>query len=77
MKNKMAIAAVIIFFVVLLFPVRYQLKDGGTIVYKSLTYSVEKVHSLTYMSEMEKTGKMYHEGVRIALFGVEVYEKIE
>ena len=53
MKNKMAIAAVIIFFVVLLFPVRYQLKDGGTIVYKSLTYSVEKVHSLTLMSEMK------------------------
>ena len=77
MKNKMAIAAVIIFFVVLLFPVRYQLKDGGTIVYKSLTYSVEKVHSLTLMSEMQKTGKMYNEGVRIELFGVEVYEKIE
>ena len=73
----MAIAAVIIFFVVLLFPVRYQLKDGGTIVYKSLTYSVEKVHSLTLMSEMQKTGKMYNEGVRIELFGVEVYEKIE
>ena len=62
---------------ILLFPIRYQLKDGGSVVYKSLTYSVEKVHSLTLMSEMEKTGKMYDEGIRIALFGVEVYEKIE
>ena len=45
MKKK-AIMVVIIL-LILLFPIKYQLKDGGTVEYKSLLYKVSKVNSLT------------------------------
>ena len=44
MKKKIIIISVVIILVVLLFPIRNQLKDGGTVEYKALVYKVSKVH---------------------------------
>ena len=50
MKNRKKVAAAIVaavlLLVVLLFPIRMNLKDGGSVQYKSLTYSITKVHRL-------------------------------
>ena len=46
MKKKIIIIVIAIVLVILLFPIRSVLKDGGTIEWKSLTYSISKVHSL-------------------------------
>jgi hypothetical protein len=74
-KRIFLIIGVILLFV-LLFPIRYKLKDGGTIEYRSLIYSVYKVHSLTSLEEMEK-GKVYNEGLIIEIFGQEIYNTVQ
>lgn len=43
-KKRFAIIAVIIIVIVLLFPIRINLKDGGSVMYKSLVYEVTKIH---------------------------------
>ena len=45
MKKKIVIVLLIVTLVVLLFPNRNQLKDGGTVEYQSLVYKISKVKS--------------------------------
>lgn len=60
----------------LFFPMRYELKDGGTIVYESLIYSIYKVHSLANPEDMEN-GKMYNEGLVIEILGQEIHNTVQ
>ena len=78
MKKKVIIISVVIILVVLLFPIRNQLKDGGSIQYKSLTYEITKVHSLM-PEEAEKTGKVkpYNDGYVIKILGIEIYNNVK
>ena len=78
MKKKVIIISVVIILVVLLFPIRNQLKDGGSIQYKSLTYEITKVHSLM-PEEAEKTVKVkpYNDGYVIKILGFEIYNNVE
>ena len=78
MKKKVIIISVVIILVVLLFPIRNQLKDGGSIQYKSLTYEITKVHSLM-PEEAEKTGKVkpYNDGYVIKILGFVIYNNVE
>lgn len=47
MKRRIAIAVIIVAaLVILLFPIRIAYKDGGSVEYKALTYSVTKYHRL-------------------------------
>lgn len=69
MKKKIVIAALVIVLVVLLFPTRSVMKDGGSVCYKSLTYEITKIHKL---APIEDT-KPYIDGLEIKLFGVTVY----
>lgn len=78
MKKKVIIISVVIILVVLLFPIRNQLKDGGS-QYKSLTYEITKVHSLMPEEEAEKTRKVkpYNDGYVIKILGFEIYNNVE
>ena len=67
MKKKTITIIVIIILLILLFPVKYRLKDGGSIVYKSFVYEVTKVHRLHNIGEIEK-------GWEISLFGFQIYK---
>ena len=70
MKKKtrnIIIGVVITILLILLFPIRMVLKDGGSIVYKSLVYEVTIYHKLIH------SDKEYSEGVGIKIFGMEVY----
>lgn len=70
MKKKIIIIVIAIVLVILLFPIRSVLKDGGTIEWKSLTYSISKVHSL-YSVDGYPMG--YKDGIIIKLFNMTIY----
>lgn len=79
MKKKVIIIFVILVLLILLFPIKNQLKDGGTVEYKSLVYKVSKVNRLITLEEMEKKGKVkeYEKGIIIEILGFEVYNNVE
>ena len=57
MKTKKRIVILIIIAVVLLFPIKLNYKDGGTVAYKAILYSYTKYHRLedtdTYYDDSE------------------------
>lgn len=73
MKKKKAaiVIAVVIVLVALLFPVRMNLKDGGSVRYKSLVYEVTKIHQLADVDGV----KPYIDGFEIKIFGMTVYRE--
>lgn len=79
MKKKLIIGVIGIILLILLFPVRSQLKDGGTVEYKAILYKVSKVKRLISKEEMENEGKIkeYDQGIVIELFGFEVYNNVK
>lgn len=79
MKKKVIIISVAIILVVLLFPIRNQLKDGGTVEYKALVYKVSKVKRLISIEEMEQEGeiKKYDQGIVIEILGFEIYNSVK
>lgn len=80
MKKKVLITIVIVAMIlILLFPIRLQLKDGGTVQYKALLYKVSKVHRLISIEEMEKEGKIkeYNDGFVIEILGFEIFNNVE
>lgn len=71
MKKKILIAVIVIILLVLLIPIPMRLKDGGTIEYKALIYTISKVHRLNHNS---KSG--YDNGLIIKIFGKEIYNNV-
>jgi len=78
MKKKMITAIILLLLVVLLFPVRTQLKDGGTVQYTAVLYRVSKVHRLISIEEMEQEGKVkeYDDGITVELLGFEIFNNV-
>ena len=76
MKKKAIIVIVILILLILLVPIPSTLLDGGTIEYQALLYKVSKVHSLTSVKDMEN-GKMYNEGIKIEILGIEIYNNVK
>lgn len=68
MKKKIIII-VCVLFVIMLIPVRLELKDGGTVEYKSILYKVSKVHRITEEG--------FDIGTEIRIFGIKVYDSVE
>lgn len=73
MKRKIIAVVCILALALLLFPVKQYLKDGGTVVYQSLTYSVQKVHAISE----GLNGKDYWEGTRIEILGIPIYDDVK
>lgn len=68
MKKKVIIMVCVIL-VVILIPVRLQLKDGGTVEYKSILYKVSKVHRLI--------DNGFDVGIEIEILGFKVYDNVK
>lgn len=79
MKKKVIILAIVIISIILLFPIRTQLKDGGTVEYKAVLYKVSKVKRLISIEEMEREGKIkeYDQGIIIEILGFEIYNNVK
>ncbi len=67
MKKKIIIAVILC--VILLTPIPRFLKDGGTVEYNAVLYSVRKVHSIN--------GDGYNVGTEVRLLFWEVYSSVE
>lgn len=79
MKKKIIIISIVIILSVLLFPIRNQLKDGGTVEYQALVYKVSKVKRLISIEEMEQEGKIkeYDQGIIVEILGFEIYNNVQ
>ena len=75
MKKKIVVTFCVILIILSLLPIPMQLKDGGSVKYKGLFYTVTDVHSLTTAEEMER-GKEYNEGIIVELFGIEIFNNV-
>ena len=65
-------AAITIVLLILFIPLRMNLKDGGSVRYKSLVYEVTKIHQLPTETDADYE---YIEGIEVKILGVTVYRK--
>ena len=72
-KKNIIIIAIIMFLVILLFPIPNKLKDGGAVEYKALLYKITDYHKIA--PEVSKTE--YLEGIKIELLGFEIFNSFE
>ncbi len=72
MKKAVVIIIFAVVMAILLIPVPLHLKDGGTVVYQAVLYSVSDVHSL---NPDKPDG--YDDGTIIRILGIEVYNNVE
>ena len=73
-KKNIVVIGMILVLVILLFPVRMKLKDGGSVKYKSLVYEVTKIHQLALA---EDETKPYIDGFEVKILGITVYRDVE
>lgn len=71
MKWKAIIVLCVLFLAVLLIPIPLRLKDGGTVKYQALLYSISDVHRLA-----PSTASGYEDGVILEILGMQVYNNV-
>ena len=73
-KTFAVIAVIIVALVILLTPIRMNLKDGGSVKYKSLVYEVTKIHKLSPDADGVKP---YIDGVEVKILGITIYRETD
>ena len=73
MKKKIILGICILLAIILLVPFPLHYKDGGTIEYKAILYSVYDVHAI---NPDPKSNQDYLDGIRIEIFGIEVFDNV-
>lgn len=75
MKRIIAIiCALLLLF--LLIPQRHNVNDGGTVIYKSVVYTVYDMHKIESVGPTDENGKnpaTYIDGIIVEILGYEVY----
>ena len=72
MKKKIVMAVCIFVVIVLLIPIPMRMKDGGTVKYQAMLYSVSDVHRLAPSTESG-----YENGIIIEILGMQVFNNVE
>lgn len=72
MKKKIIKLVIIIGVLVLLIPIPFRLKDGGSIEFRALLYTITKYHRLS-----ANPNEMYINGIGIKILGVEIFNNIK
>ena len=72
MKKKIIIAISILLVIGLLCPIPMRLKDGGTLKYQALLYSVSDVHRLAPSTESG-----FEEGLIIEILGMQIFNNVK
>lgn len=75
MKKKAIIIVCVLLIIVLLFPIPMRLRDGGTVQYKAILYTVLDIHSLATIEEQE-AGKEFNEGTIVEILGFEIFNNV-
>lgn len=73
MKKKLIIGICIFLIAVLLIPIPMRLKDGGTVRYNAILYTIEDVHRINPDINSDQA---YLEGTIIKILGIEVFNNI-
>jgi len=71
-KKTFAVIAIVVVLVILLTPIRMNLKDGGSVRYRSLVYEVTKIHQLAPDADGVKP---YIDGFEVKILGMTVYRE--
>lgn len=71
-RKKIIIIAIVLLLVILLTPVRMNLKDGGSVRYKSLAYEVTKIHQFAPAVDGVKP---YIDGLEVKILGLTIYRE--
>ena len=71
-RKTFAVITIIVVLAILLTPIRMNLKDGGSVSYKSLVYEITKIHQ--YNPEFDDV-KPYIDGIEIKILGMRVYRE--
>ncbi len=71
-KKKILVVAIILALVLLLTPVRMNLKDGGSVKYQALVYEVTMLHRLSNAGGETP----YIDGIEVKILGMTVYRQI-
>lgn len=74
MKKKLIVILIILIGLILLIPIPMRLKDGGSIEFKAILYTITKYHRLTVKEDGETK---YADGLGIKILGMEVYNNID
>lgn len=80
MKKKIVIAIVVFFMLVLLIPIRMQMKDGGSVQYKAVLYTVTKYHQITMEIKDKNYGLAksgYRVGWGVEILGLEIFNNVK
>jgi len=67
MKKQLISIIVIIIILILIFPIPIRYKDGGTVRYQAVLYSITNYHALRGVDG-------YDTGIEIKILGITVYE---
>ena len=67
MKKKIIKISIIIIALIMLIPIPLRYKDGGTVKYQALLYSITDYHELGGVDG-------YDTGIKIKILGITVYE---
>ncbi len=73
MKKKLALIVTGILLLACLFPMPNHLKDGGTVEYRALLYTVSRVRRLNDLD----AERPYQEGTIVKVLGIELYNNVE
>lgn len=71
MKKKIVMIICVLLAIALLFPIPLRMKDGGTVKYQAVLYSVSDVHRL---APAEDSG--YEDGIIIEILGMQVFNNV-
>lgn len=80
MKKKFVIGIVVFVMLVFLVPIRMQMKDGGSVQYKAVLYSVTKYHQITLKEGSEDEGIVesgYRVGWGVKVLGLEIFNNVK
>ena len=75
MRKKVLLIIIFIIAIILLIPIPMKLKDGGSIEYKAILYTITKYHKLASIEE--NTDVEYIDGIGIKILGMEVYNNTD
>jgi len=71
MKGKAIAIGLALLMTILLFPIPLRYKDGGTVEYRAVLYSVYDVHRLAMEPE-----DGFEEGIIVEILGIEIYNAL-
>ncbi len=73
MKKKITVTVIILLIAILIIPIPMRLKDGGTVKYQAVLYSISNVHRLA----PTENDVSYEDGIIIEILGIEVFNHVK